>query len=97
MVLFGATNPLPIEGKDVFTTVIKGFFDHLEVFNVTPLNISYRVIGNTAIVTGICNVTTKPKDGPISVIPERFIEVWVKENGSWRYIASQEDEISIGN
>ena len=56
------------------------------VANVTPSEIQVRIYGATAVVSGLVSI---PPDGKEPAVTERFTQVWVKGQGTWRVVSGQ--------
>ena len=62
---------------------------------VAPESLTVRVFGNTAIAIGVIAVKAT-KGGKSVVRRERFIDTWIKKNGSWICIATDATPITHG-
>jgi ketosteroid isomerase-like protein len=60
---------------------------------VAPESLTVRVFGNTAIAIGLI-ATKETKAGKPVVHRERFIDTWIKKNGSWVCIATDATPIT---
>ena len=54
---------------------------------VAPESLTVRVFGNTAIAIGVIGVKAK-QNGKVVTRRERFIDTWIKKNGTWVCIAT---------
>lgn len=108
-VTFGLTSPFPTVGKATARQVFQNIFTNNESFTLTPMNVQYRVIGNTGIIWGHAVATIKPKDGPIQSTFFRYNATYVKlvlnpllsesqgEDGKWVMVTSHASPIQVGN
>ena len=58
-------------------------FGNLQLFNLTLINPTYRVIGSTGIVVGHSRGVIKPKDGPQETRYRRVTFIFTKSGGKW--------------
>jgi hypothetical protein len=78
-------------------TGLQSFFDTLESLTRTPINLQYRVVGNTGIVWGYETLTYKPKDGPMKTIQSRVTATYTKSGGKWLLLTRHESAIPSGD
>jgi ketosteroid isomerase-like protein len=97
IVFFGPFSPFPTEGKAARRRSLQVIFDNIESYIGTPLNLQYRVIGDTGIVWGHVSIAVKPKDGPMQVFYGRETVTYVKVDGKWRVVAVHLSAIPSGN
>ena len=62
---------------------------------VAPESLTVRVFGNTAIAIGVIAVKGT-KGGKSVILRERFIDTWIKKNGTWICIATDATPITHG-
>jgi ketosteroid isomerase-like protein len=62
---------------------------------VAPESLTVRVFGNTAIAIGVIAVKGTKAGKPITR-RERFIDTWIKKNGTWICIATDATPITHG-
>lgn len=62
---------------------------------VAPESLTVRVFGNTAIAIGVIAVKGTKGGKPV-VRRERFIDTWIKKNGTWICIATDATPITHG-
>jgi len=74
-----------LKSKADFLSSIKGPTANEE--QVAPESLTVRVFGNTAIAIGVIGVKAK-QGGKTVTRRERFIDTWIKKNGSWVCIAT---------
>ena len=77
--------------KEQFLSSVKSA--GLDADQITNENMSVKMYGGSAIVTGIYHEKGTQKGKPISR-RGRFTDSWVKENGTWLCVASQSTLIS---
>ena len=74
-----------LKTKSEFLATVKGSTGNQE--QVAPESLTVRVFGDTAIAIGV--IAVKDSKGGRSVVHrERFIDTWIKRNGSWVCIAT---------
>jgi len=74
-----------LKSKADFLSSIKGTSANEE--QVAPESLTVRVFGNTAIAIGVIGVKAK-QGGKTVTRRERFIDTWIKKNGTWVCIAT---------
>jgi hypothetical protein len=62
---------------------LERFFAGPEETSVTPINIQFRVVGDTGIVWGFYEVVTRPTGKKKKTETVRTIEVYVRDGGRW--------------
>ena len=79
---FAPTSAFPIDheqaGKAASLEGWRNLFGDLELFNLTLINPTYRVIGSTGIVVGHGRDVIKPKDGPRETRYRRVTFIFTK-------------------
>ena len=75
----------------------RNFFGNLQLFNVTLINPTYRVIGSTGIVVGHAQDVIKPKDGPQEMNYHRVTFTFTKSGGKWLRISWHVSPIPSGS
>ncbi|HTR24885.1 MAG TPA: nuclear transport factor 2 family protein [Terriglobales bacterium] len=60
---------------------------------VAPESLTVRVFGNTAVAIGVIGVKAK-QNGKVVTRRERFIDTWMKKNGTWVCIATDATPIT---
>jgi len=74
----------PAETKAETAKRVAGVFERFRS-RVDVINDEIRVSGEMAYTRGSFRVTLTPKDGGESqVVERRYLEIWRKENGTWR-------------
>ncbi|MFO7963331.1 MAG: nuclear transport factor 2 family protein [Desulfobacterales bacterium] len=96
-VMFLPNAVFAVEGRDMLKAVFSEAKESIASWKMIPVNIKYNVIGNTGIAYGQYTSTLTLKNGPPTYYTGRFIEVFVKENGNWKFVAAQDGEISVGD
>jgi ketosteroid isomerase-like protein len=70
---------------------------NIESLNITPVDLKYKVVGNTGIVWGYSTVRSKPKDGPQETKQSRMTQTWVKSDGKWLLLMTHASAIPSGD
>ena len=97
-VRFSPTDPFPADiEKASRASGPQGDSGTLESRTTTPVNLQYRVIGNTGLVWGYHRDTVKPKDGQLQSYLARGLFVYVKSNGKWLRAATHLSAVPSGN
>jgi len=60
---------------------------------VAPESLTVRVFGNTAVAIGVIGVKAK-QNGKVVTRRERFIDTWIRKNGTWVCIATDATPIT---
>ena len=60
----------------------------LERLTITPLETSYRVIGNTGIAWGLHRIEKKRKGAALEQEDSRFMRIFAEVDGRWLLVAS---------
>jgi ketosteroid isomerase-like protein len=82
-----------LQTKSEFLASVKSSSGNQE--QVAPESLTVRVFGNTAIAIGV--IAVKGTKGGKSVVHrERFIDTWIKKNGTWICIATNATPITHG-
>ena len=82
-----------LKTKPEFLASVKSSSGNQE--QVAPESLTVRVFGNTAIAIGV--IAVKGTKGSKSVVHrERFIDTWIKKNGTWICIATNATPITYG-
>jgi ketosteroid isomerase-like protein len=62
----------------------QSFFDNMKAnIEIKASNISVQLYGNTAVATGLENITLTQQDGTTTQATYRVSEIYAKENGKW--------------
>ncbi len=98
---FAPTSAFPIDheqaGKAASLEGWRNLFGDLELFNLTLINPTYRVIGSTGIVVGHGRDVIKPKDGPRETRYRRVTFIFTKSGGKWLRISWHVSPIPSGS
>lgn len=95
---FAATDPFPTDRERAsLAPGMQEGYAVLESRTTTPVNLQYRVIGNTGLVWGYHRDTLKPKDGQLQSYLARCLLVYVKTDGKWLRAASHFSAMPSGN
>ena len=96
-VSFGNKAPFPTfaQGKDALRQAILAALPNWESFQVTPMNVEYRIIENVGIVVGNAGYSYKLKDGPPEGGFTRFMCIFTKVKGKWQMVASSVADIAV--
>ena len=91
-------NVAPMESTEaILRTALNKSFAALESLTVTPVNMQYRVVGNTAILWGYQTIASKPKDGPLKTRQIRVTYTLIKSGGKWSVLLGHESAIPSGD
>jgi len=82
---------------ETYRAIIKGAFENLESMQETPVNLQYRVIGNTGIVWGYNTIVTKLKGGLVQTKQSRITTTWIKSGGKWLVLCAHLSAIPSGD
>jgi uncharacterized protein (TIGR02246 family) len=86
-VLFVRDTPFPVDcveaGKEVWREIFEDFFSANNRTDVVPVDVEYRVIGDTGLVWGHTQTIVEPKDAPRIVEYSRLTAVFVKTDAGW--------------
>jgi ketosteroid isomerase-like protein len=80
-----------LKTRSEFLASIKGPTANEE--QVAPESLTVRVFGNTAIAIGVIGVKAK-QNGKVVTRRERFIDTWIKKEGTWVCIATNATPIT---
>lgn len=82
--------------QDSFKQSMQNWFSGLESLNIVPVNLQYKVVGNTGIMWGYLSSTSKPKDGPSEAAHCRITTTFVKSSGQWRVLVIHMSKLPSG-
>ncbi len=97
VVLFGLYSPFPIVGKDAFRQAVQDYFDSFEEANLKPAHQEYMVIGETGVVWGLYQLTTKPKGGMEQVVNGQYMFTYARPSGQWQIVSWHFSPLPGGN
>ena len=82
--------------QDSMKQSMQDWFSTLESLNIVPVNLQYKVFGNTGIMWGYQSSTTKPKDGPSTSSHYRITTTFIKSGGQWRVLTIHMSKLPSG-
>jgi ketosteroid isomerase-like protein len=73
--------------QDSFKQSMQNWFSGLESLNIDPVDLQFKVVGNTGIMWGYLSSTIKPNDGPSYTEHCRITSTFIKSSGQWRVLS----------
>ncbi len=87
---YGHSNGV-VESKKVFIDNLRTGVRTYTAIDRREVNI--RVYKNTALITGIAALKAAMNGNPVNIGDVRFLAVWIKEKGRWKFAAWQSTRI----
>jgi ketosteroid isomerase-like protein len=95
---FATVVPMQLrEIREMMSTVTNSMSQNVELLNINPVNMEYRVIGNVGMVWGYNSVEEKLKDGPPQTTEARISQTWLKTGGIWQLLMMHASAIPSGD
>jgi ketosteroid isomerase-like protein len=97
---FWGYDPLPTDlaqmDKAAQRKAWEDWLPNVERWILTPINVQYRVIGDTGIVCGLTKEVIKFKDGPQKTLYWRFTDTYTKSSGKWLLLVWHGSPVQTG-
>ena len=76
-------------GEEIWSQIFDDFFVSTESIRLTPIDVDFRVVGDTGIVWGTAQTITELKNGTREVVNLRLSATFVKTSGRWLLLSWQ--------
>ncbi len=76
-------------GEEIWAGIFDDFFVATQRIRLTPIDVDFRVVGDTGIVWGRVQTLTELKDGTREVVNLRLTATFVKTGGRWLLLSWQ--------
>jgi len=76
-------------GEEIWEQIFDDFFVATQKIRLTPVDVDFRVVGDTGIVWGRAQTLTEPKGGTREVVSLRLTATFVKTSDRWPLLSWQ--------
>lgn len=80
-----------------YCAIVRNGFENLESMQETPVDLKYKVVGNTGIVWGYNTIVSRFKGGQVQTKQSRITTTWVKSGGKWLVLCAHLSAIPSGD
>lgn len=95
----GSQQPTDLKGMDKATLrkEMKAGYANIERYTITPVDLRYRVIGDTGLVWGYHVDSYKDKESPGTVTISRITAVYARTGGKWLRVLTHISALPAGD
>lgn len=76
---------------------LKQWLSGLEMYNINPYNMQFRVLGNIGLIWGHQTQNIKAKGEPTKTFHLRVTQTWIKSEGKWYIVMNHLSAIPSGD